>query len=98
MDYRDIFDQISKGAEAAGEFIVDKAVLAKDYTVLSGEITQLQYRINTLYKSAGKALYQAHSTEADTAEEIDGIMTELTQLHQTLKEKEEARKALRNDK
>lgn len=96
MDYRDIFDQISKGAEAAGEFIVDKAVLAKDYTVLSGEIVQLRNRINNLYKSAGKALYLAHSAEAENAAEIEGYMVELSQLHQTLQEKEEARKALQN--
>ncbi len=96
MDYREILDQISKTATATGEFIVDKAVLAKDYTVLSGEITQLQYRINTLYKTVGKALYLAHATEADNAEQIDGYLAELTLLHQSLQEKEAARKALRN--
>lgn len=96
MDYRDIIDQISKGAEATGEFLAEKAVLAKEFTVLSGEITQLKYRITALYKQSGIALYKAHSTEADTAEEIEGYMAELTLLHQQLKEKQAARQALRN--
>ena len=96
MDHHAILDQISKGAVATGEFLAEKAVLAKEFTVLSGEITQLKYRITTLYKQAGKALYKAHSTETDTAGEIEGYMAELTLLHQQLKEKQAARQALRN--
>ena len=41
MDYKDILNRISKGAAEAGEFIMDKAVDAKDYTVLSAEITKI---------------------------------------------------------
>lgn len=94
MDYSEILDQISKNAKIAGEFIAEKAILAKDYTVLSGEITQLRSRINSLYKTIGKAMYAAHTTEADTAEEIEQHLAELDVLHQSLLEKEQQRKHL----
>ncbi len=96
MDHQEIINKISKGAVATGEFLAEKAVLAKDFAVLSGEITRIQCRISTLYRSAGKALYRAHATEADTAGEIEGYMAELAFLHRELKEKQAARQALRS--
>ena len=48
MDYNEILDQVTKSAKVAGEFITEKAILAKDYTVLTGEITALRTRISSL--------------------------------------------------
>lgn len=94
MDYNEILDQISKGAKVAGEFITEKAVLAKDYTVLTGEITTLRSRINTLYKSLGKAVYAAHATEMGNAAQIDDYLCELDAKLAELADKEQQRSAL----
>lgn len=96
MDYNEILDRISKGAKTAGEFITEKAVLAKDYTVLTGEITTLRNRINALYKALGKAVYVAHATGADNAAQIDDFLNELDAKQEELFNKEQERKALNN--
>ena len=96
MDYNEILDRISKGAKTAGEFITEKAVMAKDYTVLTGEITALRTRISALYKELGKAVYVAHATGADNAAQIDDYLTELDAKQEELSSKEEERKALNN--
>lgn len=94
MDYNEILDQISKGAKMAGEFITEKAVMAKDYTVLTGEITSLRSNINTLYKSLGKAVYAAHATEMDNAAQIDDYLSELDAKLAELASKEQQRDSL----
>ncbi len=94
----DIFDQISREAQKAGEFIVEKATVAKDFTVATWNAAEARNRIEKLYTAIGKAMYKAHITEADTAEEIEGYMAEITALKATLKETEEERQALRNRK
>ena len=94
MDYNEILDQVSKGAKVAGEFVAEKAILAKDYTVLTGEIATLRSRINTLYKSLGKAVYVAHTTEMDNAAQIDDYLIELDKKLAELADKEQQRNAL----
>lgn len=94
MDYREILDQVSKGAKVAGEFITEKAILAKDFTVLTGEITSLKNRINSLYKELGKAVYAAHNGGMDTAAQIDDYLTELDAKLAEVAEKEQQREAL----
>ncbi len=94
----DIFEQITQEAKKAGEFITEKAVIVKDYTVATWDAAEIRNRIEGLYKSIGKAMYLAHTTEADTAEEIDGYINELIALHEALKEKEAERQAIRNRK
>ncbi len=94
MDYNEILDQISKGAKVAGEFITEKAILAKDYTVLTGEITTLRNRINTLYKLLGKAVYAAHATATDNAAQIDDYLNELDAKLEELADKEQQRNSL----
>lgn len=94
----DIFDQISREAQKAGEFIVEKATVAKDFTVATWNAAEIRNRIEKLYTAIGKAMYKAHSSEADTADEINGYMEEITALKATLKEKEEERQALRSRK
>ena len=96
MDYNEILDQVTKSAKVAGEFITEKAILAKDYTVLTGEITTLRTRINSLYKELGKAVYTAHATEMDNAAQIDDYLCELDAKLAELAEKEQQRKALNN--
>ena len=95
MDYREILDQVSKNAKIAGEYITEKAILAKDYTVLTGEITSLRNRINTLYKLLGKAVYAAHSGGIDNAAQIDDYLTELDAKLAEVAEKEQQRNALK---
>ncbi len=94
----DILDQISREAQKAGEFIVEKATLAKDYTVATWNTNELRNEINKRYTAIGKAVYTAHTTEADTAEEINEQVEALQVLHQQLQEKEELRQAMRNRK
>ena len=94
MDYNEILDQITKGAKVAGEFITEKAIYAKDYTVLTGEITALRNRINTLYKLLGKAVYATHSEGAENAAQIDDYLTELDAKLAEVAEKEQQRAAL----
>lgn len=94
MDYNEILDQITKGAKVAGEFITEKAIYAKDYTVLTGEITALRNRINTLYKLLGKAVYAAHSEGMENAAQIDDYLTELDAKLAEVAEKEQQRAAL----
>ena len=80
----DIFDQISQEAQKAGEFIVEKAGVVKDYTVATWNAAELRNKINALYKAIGKAVYKAHTEEIDTAEEINGYIEELTVLKEAL--------------
>lgn len=94
----DILDQISKGAQSAGEFLTEKAILAKDYTLHTWDITKLRNRINTLYKAIGRASYKAYKTESSAAEEIDLYFKELDLLFPELRAKQEARQALRGRK
>ncbi len=94
MDYNEILGQISKGAKVAGEFITEKAIYAKDYTVLTGEITALRNRINTLYKLLGKAVYAAHAEGMDNAAQIDDYLTELDAKLAEVAEKEQLRSTL----
>jgi hypothetical protein len=97
MDYKDILNRISKGAAEAGEFIMDKAVDAKDYTVLSAEITKINARINALYKLAGKAMYEAHTSGAENAGKVEEYMAELALLHSEKEAKLAARQAIGNN-
>lgn len=94
----DIFDQLSQEAQKAGNFIAEKATAAKDYMVATWNTAELRNKINQLYRSIGEAVYKAHTTETDTAEEIEAYLTELAALHEALRDKEEARQALRNRK
>lgn len=94
----DILDQISKEAYKAGEFIVEKAVLAKDYTVATWNTAEMRAEIEEHYKAIGKAMYKAHATEADTAEEINAHIVALELLFAQLHNKEEERQALRHRK
>lgn len=94
----DIFDQISREAQKAGEFIVEKATVAKDYTVATWNAAELRNRIEKLYKTIGKAVYDAHHKGADNGAEIDACMEEITALKATLKEKEDERQSLFNRK
>lgn len=94
----DIFDQISKEAQKAGEFIVEKATIAKDFTVATWNSAEIRNRIEKLYKAIGKAVYAAHTTEAENAEEIEGYIEEINALKIALKEKEEVRQGICNRK
>ena len=94
----DIFDQISREAQKAGEFIAEKAVAAKNYTVATWNAAELRNRIEKLYKAIGKAVYDAHHGGEDKAAEIDSYMEEITVLKETLKEKEEVRQEVFNRK
>ncbi len=94
----DIFDQISREAQKAGEFIVEKATVAKDFTVATWNAAELRNRIEKLYKAIGKAVYAAHTTEVENAEEIEGYIEEINTLKAALKEKEEVRQEIRNRK
>lgn len=94
----DILDQISREAQKAGEFIVEKAGVVKDYTVATWNAAELKNKINALYSAIGKAVYKAHTEEIDTAEEINGYIEELTALKEALSEKEAERQLLTNQK
>ena len=94
----DILDQISREAQKAGEFIAEKAGMVKDYTVATWNAAELKNKINVLYKEIGKAVYKAHTEEIDTAEEINGYIEELIILKNALKEKQEERNQLTNQK
>ena len=94
MDYNEILDQVTKSAKVAGEFITEKAILAKDYTVLTGEITALRTRISSLYKDLGKAVYAAHADGMDNAAQIDDYLCELDAKLAEVAEKEQQRNAL----
>lgn len=94
----DIFDQISREAQKAGEFIVEKATVAKNYTVATWNAAELRNRIEKCYKAIGKAVYDAHATEVENAEEIEGYIEEIAALKVALKEKEEVRQGALNRK
>ena len=94
----DIFDQISQEARKAGEFIVEKAAVAKDFTVATWNAAELRIRIDKLYKAIGKAVYAAHTEGVENAEEIEGYVVELDALKAALKEKEAVRQELTNRK
>ena len=94
----DFLDQLTLEAKKAGDFIVEKANIAKDYTVATWNAAELRSKIEQLYKAIGKAVYTAHTTEADTAEEINEYIESLSALQAALEEKEETKQALRNQK
>lgn len=94
----DLFDQISQEMQKAGEFIAEKATVAKDYTVATWNAAELRNKINNLYKAIGQAVYKAHKEDADTAEEINGYIEEIAALEAALAEKEEIRHDLKNQK
>ncbi len=94
----DFFDQISQEVQKAGEFLVEKATVAKDYTVATWNAAELKNKINGLYKAIGVAVYKAHTEETDTAEEINGYIAEIDALKAALLEKEEIRTDLKNQK
>ncbi len=94
----DFLDQLTQEAKKAGDFIAEKAVMAKDYTVATWNAAELRNKIENLYKKIGKAVYTAHTTEADTAEEINQYLDEIAALEAALQEKEETKQALRNQK
>ena len=94
----DIFDQISREAQKAGEFIVEKAGIAKEFTVATWNAAELRNRIDKLYKTIGKAVYAAHTEGAENAEEIEGYITELDALKAALREKEAVRHEITNRK
>ncbi len=94
----DILDQITLEAKKASDFLVDKATKAKDYTVASWNVAELRNKIDLLYKKIGKAVYAAHTTEADTAEEINQYIEEIAALKEAMQEKEETKQAIRNQK
>ncbi len=94
----DILDQITLEAKKAGDFLVDKATKAKDYTVATWNVAEIRTKIDQLYKEIGKAVYNAHTTEADTAEEINQYVEEISALKEAMQEKEETKQAIRNQK
>ncbi len=94
----DFLDQLSQEAKKAGDFIVKKANIAKDYTIATWSAAELRNKIDSLYKKIGKAVYMAHTTEEDTAEEINQYIDEIAELKAALQEKEETKQALRNQK
>ena len=94
----DILDQLANEAKKAGEFMAEKAVFVKDYAVNTWSVAELRNKINELYKAIGKAVYKAETTEADTAEEINGYIEELNELCAALAEKEEEKEKLTGKK
>ena len=94
----DILDQISQEAQKAGSFLVEKAGVVKDYTVATWNAAELKNKINQLYKNIGLAVYKAQTEGADTAEEVNGYVAEITVLKEALQEKEEVRQTLQNKK
>jgi len=94
----DLFDQISQEVQKAGEFLVEKATVAKDYTVATWNAAEIRNKINSLYKDIGKAVYAAHTQQADNSEEINGYIDRINALKAALQEKEEIRQDLKNQK
>lgn len=94
----DIFDQISREAQKAGEFLVEKATVAKDFTVATWNAAEIRNRIEKLYKAIGKAVYAARTEGTENSEEIANYVEEIATLKAALKEKEEVRQGLRNRK
>lgn len=92
----DFFDQISYEAQKAGEYIAEKAAKAKDFTVATWNAAELRNEIEKHYKAIGMCVYNAHTTEADTAEEIEQHVATITALYEELREKETTRQAIRN--
>ena len=83
----DILDQIAKEAVKAGEFMAEKAVFLKDYTVNTWNTADIRNKMNELYKAIGKAVYTSKTTGADTANEIEEYMEKLQVLEAALKQK-----------
>lgn len=94
----DILDQLSREACKAGEYVVKKAHIAKDYTVATWTTAELRAEIEEHYKHIGRLIYQAHTKEIDTAEEVEARVALLEELYQRLREKEEERQVLRHRK
>lgn len=94
----DILDQIAQEAKKAGEFVAEKAVFVKDYAVNTWNTAELRNKMNELYKAIGKAVFKAETTEADTAEEINGYLEELTVLAEALAKKEAEKETLTGKK
>lgn len=94
----DLFEQISKEAQKCGDFIAEKATQVKDYTVATWTAAELRNQIDALYKTIGQAVWRAHTTGEDTAEEIEANLEELSALQDALREKEVEKQALKNKK
>ena len=94
----DIFDQLSQEAKKAGDFIVEKANVVKDFTVATWNAAEIRNKMDGLYKTIGKMVYQAHTTGEDTASEIDDCIQSLSVLEEALKVREEEKQAIKNKK
>ena len=94
----DIFEKIGQEAQKAGAFLVDKATVAKDYTVASWNAMELKNKINELYKSIGIAVYNGHINGEDPAQKVHELIEQIHVLKETLKEKEAVRRSIENRK
>lgn len=94
----DIFDYVSKEAYKAGEFVVKKAVLAKDYTVATWNAAEMRAEIDEHYKAIGKLIYEGQTTEKDTSQEVEAHVQALEKLFSKLHDKEEERQSMRHRK
>ena len=84
-------DQLSKSATEAGEYLTEKAVLAKDYAMATMDISEAKSRINSIYKELGKMVYNANRKQIDSSADMERLMAELDQLKAAITEKEKVR-------
>ncbi len=92
----DFFDKFVSTAEKAGNFIADKAVLAKDYSVASWNVADLRNQIERHYKTIGELTYRAKQQHKDCTRAIAPHLEALETLHAALQEKENERQLLLN--
>ncbi|MBQ7095063.1 MAG: zinc-ribbon domain-containing protein [Clostridia bacterium] len=90
----DLLDQITQEAKKAGTFVAEKAIFVKDYAKNTWDAAEIRNKMNDLYKAIGKAVFHAETTEADTAEEINGYIEDLKALDEALKEKTSEKESL----
>lgn len=94
----DILDQISKEAYKAGEFLVKKAVLAKDYTVASWNAAELRAEIEEHHKQIGVLVCRNQAEGEDTSAAIRAHVEAVHELTEKLQNTEEERQNLCNRK
>ncbi len=90
----DIFEQLAKETQRATDFIAEKAILAKDYTVASWSAAELRNKIDRHYKKLGELTYQSQRQEKDFSEAIAAEISELDALYTALREREHEKQNL----
>ncbi len=92
----DILEQLAQDARKAGNFIAEKAVMAKDYTAATWSAAELRNQIEARYQQIGKAVYFARKEGKEA--ELEAEFAELDTLIAAWREKENARREICNRK